>query len=221
MKPGFAGVRRAGLFGGSFDPVHAGHLHVARAAQAHADLERVVFVPAARPPHKPGRVLASGADRLAMLELALAGEPSWSASGIELERAGPSYTFDTVLALPRRLGLEPGCRLYLLLGSDNLPGLAMWHAAERLLGLVQPLVVHRGEDLGPALRELRRRLAPELCERIAAGLVEVPPLPVSASELRAALVRSEDPGPLLPPGVLEYIRAHGIYAAPPCGPPRT
>jgi nicotinate-nucleotide adenylyltransferase len=216
VKAGFAGVRRVGLFGGSFDPVHAGHLHVARASQERARLERIVFVPAARPPHKPGRVLASGAHRLAMLALALEREPAWSTSGIELERSGPSYTWDTVLALPERLGLDAGCRLFLLLGSDNLPGIAHWHRAQQLLARVEPLVVHRGEDLGPALRELGRSLPAHLVERITAGLIEVAPWPLSSSELRAALARGEDPGPSLPPGVLEYIRAHGIYAAPPC-----
>ena len=214
MKADFAGIGRVGLFGGSFDPVHAGHLHVARAAEAHAGLERIVFIPAARPPHKPGRVLASGAHRLAMLELALADEPRWSTCDIELERSGPSYTIDTVRELPGRLGLAPECSLYLLLGSDNLPGLAGWHRAVELLQRVQPLVVHRGEDLAAALAQLARRLPPELCAKIETGLVRVPPLAVSASDLRAALARGEDPGDALPPQVLEYIRAHGIYAAP-------
>src|SRR5262245_7482462 len=84
--------RRIGFFGGSFDPVHIGHLHVAREAQRAFALDRVVFVPAAQPPHKPGRRLASGEHRVRMLELAIGDTPGWSVSTLELERGGTSYT---------------------------------------------------------------------------------------------------------------------------------
>src|SRR5262245_873479 len=100
-----AQARRVGVYGGSFDPVHAGHVHVARQAQRAFALDAVVFVPAAQPPHKPGRVLASPQDRVAMLEIALRGEPSWRVTTLEFERSGPSYTIDTLRELPRRLGL--------------------------------------------------------------------------------------------------------------------
>ena len=206
-------VRNLGLYGGSFDPVHAGHLHVARTAQAARALEHVVFVPAARPPHKPGRVLASGEERLAMLEIALRGEPSWSISSIELERSGPSYTVDTLRALPARLGLHAEARIHLLLGSDNLDGLERWREVEALLALAEPVVVDRG-DLGPAVLErLARALPPAAFARLEAGVVVAPPLRVSASELRARLARGENPGDTLPAGVLEYIRSRAIYGA--------
>jgi nicotinate-nucleotide adenylyltransferase len=206
-------VRRLGLYGGSFDPVHAGHLHVARTAQSARALEHVVFVPAARPPHKPSRVLASGEERLAMLEIALRGEPAWSISSIELERSGPSYTVDTVRALPSRLRLHPQARIHLLLGSDNLDGLERWREVEALLELAEPVVVDRG-DLEPALLErLARALSPATFARLEAGLLVAPPVRVSASELRARLARGEDPGDALPDGVLEYIRSRAIYGA--------
>src|SRR5215468_8846275 len=99
-------TRRLGLFGGSFDPPHEGHLHVARAARGRFGLDRVVFVPAAEPPHKPGRELAPGADRMAMLRLLLEGEPRCETCGLELVRGGRSFTIDTVRALPSALG-EP------------------------------------------------------------------------------------------------------------------
>ena len=117
--------RRLGLFGGSFDPVHMGHLHVARVAQRARDLERVVFVPAARPPHKLERALAPGADRLAMLRLAIAGEPSWTVSDVELRREGPSYTVQTVRELALAVGEPADAEVWMILGSDNLPLLAL------------------------------------------------------------------------------------------------
>jgi len=215
MKLDFAGVRRVGIFGGSFDPVHAGHLHVARAAAEAFELERIVFVPAARPPHKPGVNLASGADRLAMLSIALASEPSWSICGLELVREGPSFTIDTLRELPRRLGLEPEARLFLLIGSDNLPGLPAWREAEELLERAEPIIVHRGEDLGPVWAELQRELPPQLLERLRSALLTPAPVRVSASELRARLARGEEPREHLPPGLLEYIRGRGIYAPQP------
>ena len=211
-----SGVRRLGLFGGSFDPVHAGHLHVARAARAAFELDHVLFVPAARPPHKPGRVLAEGLDRLAMLELALAGEPACSLSALELEREGPSYTFDTVRALPRRLGLAGDVRLFLVIGWDNLRGLERWHEAAALLAAVRPIVVPRPPRPGGGgdrelLEHLRGELGEELFARLEAGVLPTDPLPISSTGVREVLARGGDPGDALPPGVLEYARRRGIY----------
>lgn len=203
--------RRIGVYGGSFDPVHAGHLHLARAAQRAFDLDRVVFVPAGRSPFKPRGAIASADDRVAMLEIATRGEPSWSISRVELERPGPSYTYDTLRELRGELGLEPEDELFQLLGWDNLRGLERWHRAREMLALAQPVVVWRGEEDPGLLEHLRRELGPELYGRLERGLVRVPPAPQSATDLRARLARGEDPGPELPSGVLEYIRARGIY----------
>jgi len=208
---------RVGILGGSFDPVHAGHLHVARAAQRAFALDRVVFVPAARPPHKPGQLLASGLDRTTMLEIALERDPSFLVSTIELERAGPSFTIDTVRALPAELGLPADVELFLLIGGDNLPDLPAWREAGELLRRVQPVVVLRAGDEQEVVERLRATLGEEVAQRLERGLVRAEPVAVSATQLRAALVRGEDPGAALPQGVLEYIRARGIYAARPSG----
>lgn len=200
---------RLGLFGGSFDPVHAGHLHVARSAAAAADLDHVVFVPAARPPHKPGVRLAGGADRSAMLALALGVEPRWSVWGVELGRDGPSYTIDTVRALVEARG--GAGEVFLLVGEDNLDGLGDWRDVEALLGLVRPIVVARAGTLDVRLARLAARLPAPLVERLAAGWVDAPPVPTAATDLRERLSRGEDPGAELPPGVLEYARSRGIY----------
>lgn len=203
--------RRLGLYGGSFDPVHGGHLAVARAAADAFALDRVVFVPAARPPHKPGRRLAPGRDRAAMLALALADEPRFEVSTLELERDGPSYTIDTVRALPAAVGEAPDVPLYLVLGSDNLPGLPGWRAAEELLERVVPVVVLRAGDSRATLAALAGRLAPALLDKLERGFLVLPPVPGRSSDLRAALGRGERQLSDLPPGVREYAAHRGLY----------
>lgn len=203
-------ARRIGLLGGSFDPPHAGHLHVARAARERFGLDRLVFMPAARSPYKPGREPAGGAHRLAMLELLIAGEPGFETSRLELERGGRSYTIDTVRALPRALGEPEDCELYLLLGSDNLPGLAGWREAEALLERVQPVVVRRDGPLAAELAALRGTLAPALLARLEAGALDLPPVAASSTQVRAA--RGLE-GLSLPPAIARYIREHRLYGA--------
>ena len=227
-----APVRRLGILGGSFDPVHVGHLHVARSAQAAFELDHVVFVPAARPPHKPGRQLAAGEHRTAMLELALAGRPDWSVDTLELERGGLSFTIDTVRALPERLahlGLAPDCELFLLIGWDNLRGLERWREARALLSLVQPVVVYRAPAGAPDTPAARLRGASELLEHLRAelgdavyarlerGFLPIEPVGVSSTAIRASFAAGEDPGEtlgdVLPAGVGEYVRRAGLYGS--------
>jgi nicotinate-nucleotide adenylyltransferase len=208
-------LQRLGLFGGSFDPIHAGHLHVARAACAAFDLDQLVFVPAARPPHKPGRVLAAGADRLAMVDLAIAGEARWSSSDIELKRSGPSYTIDTLRALPAALGVAPDAELFLVIGSDNLPGLPGWRDARELLSFAQPIVVLRAGDEAhfDGIRDLD--LEPALLERLERGLLRLPPAAGRSTELREGIQAGAAPGEEVPARVREYITVKGLYQARP------
>ena len=202
--------RRLGLLGGSFDPIHRGHLHVARAAQAAFELDRVVFVPAARPPHKPGIALASGADRLAMVALAI--EPSWSVCGIELDRPGPSYTVDTVRELPSAVGEADDVEIHMIIGTDNLAGLIGWRDARELLERVQPIVVFRAGAASGAdvLREVCSRLPEPLARKLERGYLELPPVTGSASDLRARLSAGDDPGAEGPAPVAEYMRSRGL-----------
>ncbi len=223
MRAGQAGwgeLRRIGLLGGSFDPVHVGHLHVAAAAQRARGLERVVFLPAARPPHKPDQILASGADRVAMLELALRGHDEWIVDGLELERSGPSFTIDTVRQVRERWGLHPSAQLYLVLGSDNLRGFAHWKDAALLLELTEPVVVPRESDLAATLAHLRSELTPALAARLERSIVAVEAVVVASSEIRQALGSGSLRRVQLPAGVQEYIEARGIYGARGRGAPR-
>ncbi len=205
LDPRARGARRLGLLGGSFDPPHAGHLHLARMAKQARSLDHVVFVPAARPPHKPGRYLASARDRVRMLELLLREEDDVSIWTIELERPGPNYTIDTLRALQRELGAET--RVFLLLGMDNLRGLAAWREVEEILELSEPVVVPRSggsseEDLPPRAREA-----------LARGRIESATVDVSSTEIRAKLGRGEDPVELVPAPVAAYLRERGLYAS--------
>lgn len=208
--------RRIGLFGGSFDPVHAGHLHAARAAARAFELDRVIFVPAAESPHKVGVRLASGADRARMIELAIQDEPAFSVSRLELERGGRSYTIDTARDLPRAVGEPEDCEIYLVIGSDNVALLATWREADRLLERVQPVVVHRAGEPALLLAGVERRFGRAVVDKLRRGYLELPPVPVSATDVRARLAR---PGAgsaadlALDPRVLDYVRAHGLYGA--------
>jgi nicotinate-nucleotide adenylyltransferase len=188
-------------------------LHVAATAQAARGLERVLFLPAAQPPHKPEQILASGADRLAMLELALHGHRDWVADGLELDRPGPSYTIDTVRQLRGRLGLHADARLFLLLGSDNLRGFAQWKDIGELLELSEPVIVARERDLRPALESLQRESSPALAARLGLALVACAPFEASSSAIRERLSRGEIPRDVLPERVAEYITLRGIYGA--------
>ena len=132
--------RRIGILGGTFDPVHNGHLYIANALRAALDLERVVWVPAGRPPHKTGQIVSSDRDRLAMLELALAGSATDQISTIDIERSGPSYTADTLEILAERF---TPARLFFLMGEDSLRDLPTWHDPERLLQVAELAVAAR------------------------------------------------------------------------------
>jgi len=204
--------RRLGLFGGSFDPPHVGHLHAARAALEALELERVLFLPAARPPHKPGRVLAPGARRVEMLELLLAGERDLGIDSRELSREGPSYTIDTVRELLAEEGGAERVELYLIIGTDNLSGLVEWCEVEALVELVEPVVVFREGDPRALFAALEGELSGRAIRRLEGGLLHLPPVRAASTELRVALAAGRDPGEALPPAILEYVRRHGLYA---------
>ncbi len=202
--------RRIGLFGGSFDPVHGGHLHAARAARDAFVLDRVIFMPAARPPHKAARELVSGDHRVEMIRRAIAGEAGLEVSTIELERPGPSYTIDTLRELRSAIGEPAETELYLVMGSDSLEHLAGWRAVREIVREAQPIVVLRGVDREvPA--ELVRVLGPELAGRLERGFVRRPPAPGSSTQMRERLERGDPELSDLPDSVREYVIQHGLY----------
>jgi nicotinate-nucleotide adenylyltransferase len=208
--PAAPALRRIGIFGGTFDPIHAGHLHAARAARDAFHLDRVVFLPAFRSPFKAGVEPAPAADRLRMVELSIAGERGFEACDLEIARGGPSYTIDTVRALPAHLGERADVALHLIVGSDVLPGLGGWREARALLERVQPIVVHREGDPAARFAELERDLGPEMARKVERGYLNLPPLEASSTDVRAALCGRGEAA-VLPAAVARYVREHGLY----------
>ncbi len=204
--------RRLGFLGGSFDPPHLGHLHLARVARWARGLDHVVFVPAGRPPHKAGRELAAVEKRIRALEVLLEHEPDVSIWTVEAERPGQSYTIDTLRTLGTLLAQKT--RIYLLLGEDNLPGLPAWREVEAILALAEPVVVPRCPTACGSEREDAARGLSELArERLAQGRVGVEALDASSTEIRSRLERGEDPGGSLPRSLRDYLIAERLYSA--------
>ena len=193
----------AAIFGGTFDPVHRGHLAVARAAARRFRLDRIYFVPADLPPHKQKRAITRFLDRYAMLTLALAGEERFVASAAEYAAGArrPNYTVQTVERFRR--GLKKSDRLYLLVGADQFRDLGRWHRAEALLRQVEVIVATRpGSSLAEGWAKLPRGT------RV---LVLETEQWVSATEIRRRAARGRPLGRLVPRAVAEYIRKTGLY----------
>ena len=213
------------LLGGTFDPVHYGHLRFADEARAALGLSEVRLVPSAIPPHRSAPD-ASAADRAAMLELAVRGFPGLRVDCCELRRGGRSYTVDTLAALR---DAQPQTPLILLVGADAFRGLAGWHRWRRLFELAHVVVAPRpgsfpGEGLPPELaREWDARIVtdPAVLRGSAAGSIYVQPIsaqPIAATEIREALRSLPHADPslarLLPPAVLTYIESKRLYRSP-------
>lgn len=186
---------KIGLFGGSFDPVHHGHLIVGQAAAEALGLDELRFVPAREQPFKRGQHAAPAADRAAMLGLAVRGAARLSVERLELERPGPSYTVDTLRALTAR---EPGAAFTLLLGGDAAQELGAWRDAGALPGLARIVVFARGNAAVPA-------------SPLIAGAVEVPRIEISATEIRRRVRAGLPIRYWVPDSVAEYVTGHRLY----------
>lgn len=188
---------RIGLYGGSFDPVHLGHLLVAQAAREEAGLDRVAFVPAAQSPFKPNRVVSPDGLRAQMLRLALAGRTYCEVDLQELERGGVSYTVDTVRDFTRRF---PGADLFYIIGADHVPLLPKWREAEELGKSIEFLAIPR-----PGQPELA--FPPGFEGRYLKGF----PIALSASEVRARVKAGLPVDLLVGLAVAEVIHHNGLY----------
>jgi nicotinate-nucleotide adenylyltransferase len=210
-------VARTAVFGGSFNPIHLGHLLMADEMLERLRLTRVVFVPAAAPPHKPASMLAPAEHRYEMVRLAVAGHPGFEVSDIELRRRGPSFTVDTVDALAR-----PGLDLFLLIGSETFLDLLSWRQPRRIVELARLVVVPRtGSAFDPesaaaqkVLREIGAEhfVGPDDPVTAASVLVvHAASLPISSSDLRARARQGRSLAYRIPEPVSAYIRRHRLY----------
>ncbi|MCU0620222.1 MAG: nicotinate-nucleotide adenylyltransferase [Gemmatimonadales bacterium] len=184
-----------GLLGGSFDPIHHGHLLVAQAAVEALGLDELRFVPAREQPFKAGRHGATAAQRAAMVRLAIDGEPRFRMEPMELERAGPSYTVDTLRALAAR---EPGAAFTLLVGADAALELALWREAPVLPTLARIVVFARAGSPPPA-------------SPLVSGVIAVPSLDVSATAIRERVATGRSIRYWVPDAVAAYVAEHGLY----------
>lgn len=191
-------AERIGVYGGTFDPIHNTHLEIARVARRHANLDRVLFIVAARPPHKRHDVFAEAEDRLALVEAALAGEPGMEASRIEMDRRGLSFTVDTLREIHRRI---PGADLYLILGYDSLVELPGWYEPEAILQQARLLAVPRPGVL-PAV-------PPMLDGHFEQLRFEENNL--SSTEIRQRIAAGDDISALVPGAAARLIHEKGLY----------
>jgi len=184
-----------GLFGGSFDPIHHGHLLVAQAAAESLGLSELRFVPAREQPFKPGGHAASAEDRAAMVERAIAGAPGLRLERAELDRAGPSYSVDTLRALRAR---EPGAVFVLLVGGDAAMALPRWHEAPELMRLARIVAFGRagatGQELPPGIES-----------------ITVPAVEISSTAIRERVRRGQSIRYWVPDAVADFIAARGLY----------
>lgn len=202
-------MSRLGLYGGSFDPIHNGHVEPVIHAADQFQLERVLYLPTAHPPHKPDLSFAAPLRRFAMVELAVLGDERLQVSAFELT-AGPSFTIDTIEHIQRE---EPDAALHLILGSDSLAQIESWRRWSDILDSVHLLVLRRP---GWSRDEVLARLSPTIRQRLAGdrnSFVDNTPLKISATEIRRRLAAGEDvPAEWMPPTVVEYARKYCLYS---------
>jgi nicotinate-nucleotide adenylyltransferase len=201
-----------GIMGGTFDPIHLGHLAVAEEARESLGLERILFVPAGVPPHKLHGAIAAAEDRLAMVILAITGNAAFETRRTDVDRPGPSYTADTVALLAAEVRGRAGTPdLTLIMSSETLDGLPSWRDPGRLLEACRVAVVPREDRPLPATAWLASRF-PGLEDRF--DLLDGPRLAISSTGIRARVAAGRSIRYLVPDAVERYIHDHGLYSGP-------
>ncbi len=196
-----------GVLGGTFDPIHIGHLVVAEEVRTRLNLAEVLFVPAGQPWLKANSPVSAAEHRVQMVRLAINDNPHFKLSTIEVERPGFSYTVDTIAEL--RGWLDAGDELFFILGCDNLAQLPRWHESARLVRMCQLVVVPRPGYPLPDLQPLEA-VIPGLSQRVI--VLDKPEIDVDATEIRSRVARGLEVSQLVPKPVDEYIKQHGLYS---------
>jgi nicotinate-nucleotide adenylyltransferase len=199
---------RVGVFGGTFDPVHRGHLAVARCVQATLSLDKVIFVPAGQPWLKAGMPVSPVKDRVEMARLALGQRRTFDLSTIEADKPGPSYSVDTMETLQRQFGDD--AEFFFLLGSDALMDIPKWKDPQRLIQVCQLAAFARPGFGLPTMETLEAAL-PGLSQRVV--FVEVPQVNIRATDIRRRIAEGRSIQRLVPRAVERYILEHGLYKA--------
>lgn len=199
-------MKNIGVFGGTFDPIHLGHLIIAEEVRFQLSFDYILFVPAGQPWLKVNRVITPAAHRLAMLKLAIASNPDFQLSTVEIDRPGPSYTVDTIRILQLQLGKE--AKLYFILGWDSLGDLPQWREPTELVKLCSLVAIPRLGCLRPDLDFLDKVIPGVASKTI---FVDIPFIGISSSEIRKRIAAGQSIRYLVPEGVERYIREHRLY----------
>jgi len=197
-----------GVLGGTFDPIHIGHLKVAEEAIARLDLPRILFMPAGQPWLKlnNANAISPVPHRLEMVRLAISSNPRFKLSTLEIERSGPTYTVDTIAQLQSQIGA--GDEIFFILGWDNLMQLPQWHQPQRLIEMCRLVAVPRVDFPLPDLPALEKEL-PGIKERVI--LFDKPRIDINASEIRRRAAQGKSISDFVPKAVESYIKEHSLY----------
>jgi nicotinate-nucleotide adenylyltransferase len=201
-------IMRLGIFGGSFDPVHYGHLLLAEACREQAQLDAVWYVPAATAPHKQDQTPATPEQRIDMLRLAIGGQSAFDVCDIELKRGGVSYTVDTLRDLKSQ---DSRRELFLLLGGDSLTDLPNWRAADEICRLALPVVVGRPNAAEPDFSVLAGVASAEQIQAMKQQQIEMPLIGLSSQDIRRRVAEGRSIRYMTPRAVEEYIRSANLY----------
>jgi nicotinate-nucleotide adenylyltransferase len=199
---------RRGVFGGSFDPVHYGHLLLAESCREACSLDLVLFVPTAVSPHKQDQLPSEARHRIEMLKLAIGGHPAFDVSEIEIRRAGISFTVDTLRELHRE---NPQDELFLLMGADSCEDFPTWRQPSEICQLASLVVVGRAGSPIPDLEKLKRSIDPQQAESIRCHFVEMPCVDYSSSRIRERVAAGQSIRFQTPRAVEMYIQTHSLY----------
>ncbi|MDQ3330771.1 MAG: nicotinate-nucleotide adenylyltransferase [Planctomycetota bacterium] len=197
---------KLGLYGGTFDPVHFGHLLLAERCREELELDEVRFIPAGDPPHKDRDDLSSGIARAEMLEFATAGNPRLVVDRRELKRPGRSFTVETLTEVRHEF---PVAELYFLMGADSLADLPQWREPERISQLARIVAVNRGDRPLPDVATLNLTLGEAIASRVT--FVSMPGIDLSSTELRGRVAAGKGLRYTMPPAVEAYIRDRMLY----------
>ena len=200
---------RIGVFGGSFDPVHYGHLLLAETCRDQCPLDRVIFVPAATPPHKRGNSRTDAQQRVEMLRLAIGGHAGMEVSTMEIDRGGISYTVDTLKQLQE---IHPDDELFFLMGADSLADLPSWRSPEEICRLACPLVVRRAGSPVPNIEVLTSVVDQDRLELIRQSQVEMPVIELSSTAIRSAVQEGRSIRFQTPRAVEVFIQQNGLFS---------
>ncbi|NLE28616.1 MAG: nicotinate-nucleotide adenylyltransferase [Phycisphaerae bacterium] len=202
-------MAKIGLFGGTFDPPHLGHLISAQTIVDHLALDKMIFIPAGRPPHKCHQIISHADRRLKMVQLAIADNPQFEVSDWELHQTGPAYT---ILTIEHFSSAFPNNSLFWIIGADSLADLPTWREFRRLIESINIVTAWRGGvDIEKVLNNLARTLDPAHFEKLKKNLVRTPMIELSATEIRQKVRQGHSIRYRVPPAVEQYIINEGLY----------